>query len=230
LLRTVLETASPEIAAALAAAHAELLFTRGDAAGAAQLIARTLPALTDAAFVYEALLKFARFGTARQARQACQLLQTGNPNGEAVRQVHSLLAEAIVLRNDGEVAAARTIASQARDRSALLGLRLLEALASEQLDDPTGARTLYESMGATRLARRLSATPERGGRARFTLTAREREVAELVAKGLSNRSIGERLSRSDRTVEHHIGSIFSKLGLRTRAELAGFIASSPQTL
>ncbi len=45
------------------------------------------------------------------------------------------------------------------------------------------------------------------------LTDAEREVAELVADGLRNVAIGEQLSKSERTVEKHVASIFGKLGL-----------------
>jgi DNA-binding NarL/FixJ family response regulator len=45
------------------------------------------------------------------------------------------------------------------------------------------------------------------------LTPREREVLELMAEGLSNRAITERLVVSERAVERHVTSIFSKLGL-----------------
>jgi DNA-binding NarL/FixJ family response regulator len=45
------------------------------------------------------------------------------------------------------------------------------------------------------------------------LTAREREVLELMAQGLSNRAICERMVVTDRAVERHVTSIFSKLGL-----------------
>jgi DNA-binding NarL/FixJ family response regulator len=45
------------------------------------------------------------------------------------------------------------------------------------------------------------------------LSAREREVLELMAEGLSNRAISERLVVTERAVEHHVTSIFSKLGL-----------------
>jgi len=46
-----------------------------------------------------------------------------------------------------------------------------------------------------------------------SLTAREHEVLALVAEGLSNRAIGERLFVTERTVEAHVKQIFTKLGL-----------------
>lgn len=53
------------------------------------------------------------------------------------------------------------------------------------------------------------------------LTAREREVARLVAEGLSNRQIAERLLLSSRTVENHVHRVLRKLGMASRRELRG---------
>ena len=50
------------------------------------------------------------------------------------------------------------------------------------------------------------------------LSARERELLELVACGLTNKSIARRLDLSINTVKYHLASIFAKLEARTRAE------------
>jgi DNA-binding NarL/FixJ family response regulator len=52
------------------------------------------------------------------------------------------------------------------------------------------------------------------------LTDREREVIALIAEGLRNKQVADRLSVSEITVRHHLTSIFRKLGLSDRLELA----------
>jgi DNA-binding CsgD family transcriptional regulator len=57
-----------------------------------------------------------------------------------------------------------------------------------------------------------------------TLTAREREIASLVADGLSNRDIAESLVITEGTVEVHVKHILSKLGFRSRTQVAAWVA------
>lgn len=52
------------------------------------------------------------------------------------------------------------------------------------------------------------------------LTPRETEILQLVAQGLSNREIGERLSLAEKTVKHYMTNVLGKLHVRTRLEAA----------
>jgi DNA-binding CsgD family transcriptional regulator len=61
------------------------------------------------------------------------------------------------------------------------------------------------------------------------LTARERAVVEAAASGLSSRDIAAELYVSPRTVESHLGSVYRKLGVKSRAELLAFLARSGAT-
>lgn len=54
------------------------------------------------------------------------------------------------------------------------------------------------------------------------LTLREREVAVLVARGLTNRQVSTSLGISERTAGNHVAKILSKLGLRSRAQIASW--------
>jgi non-specific serine/threonine protein kinase len=55
------------------------------------------------------------------------------------------------------------------------------------------------------------------------LSRREHEVASLVARGLTNRHIAERLVIAERTVEGHLERIRSKLGMHSRTEIAVWV-------
>ena len=54
------------------------------------------------------------------------------------------------------------------------------------------------------------------------LSAREAEVLRLVATGFTNAEVAERLFLSSRTVDWHLGSIYRKLGIHSRAEATRF--------
>lgn len=91
------------------------------------------------------------------------------------------------------------------------------------------ALAAFERLGAARdadsaaaLLRELGARGRAGAKGRGPLTKRETEVMSLLAAGLSNADIAGRLYISPRTAEHHVASILSKLGLRSRAEVAAY--------
>jgi DNA-binding NarL/FixJ family response regulator len=59
------------------------------------------------------------------------------------------------------------------------------------------------------------------------LTGREREIAELVSAGLTNRAIADQLVLSERTVEGHMRNMLAKLQLSNRTELAAWTRRGP---
>jgi len=112
----------------------------------------------------------------------------------------------------------------------LLAVSLEDAGDMGAVEAARHAFTTFESLGAARDADAAAAwlrvrgvAPARtsapdGG----PLTRREREVLELLGEGRSNPEIADCLYLSRRTVEHHVASILSKLGLRNRTEAATF--------
>ncbi len=65
------------------------------------------------------------------------------------------------------------------------------------------------------------AAPEQPG-VRYGLTRREMQIVAAIVEGLSNREIAEKFAVREDTVKHHLTSVFSKLGVSTRLELALF--------
>jgi two-component system response regulator DevR len=62
---------------------------------------------------------------------------------------------------------------------------------------------------------------ERAGDPRLeSLSTREREVLDLIADGLTNREIGERLSLAEKTIKNYVSGVLSKLGLQRRTQAA----------
>jgi DNA-binding NarL/FixJ family response regulator len=97
---------------------------------------------------------------------------------------------------------------------------IAEAKAALKAFERLEAARLADAAGA--LLRSLGAPIRTGPKGVGALTRREAEVLELVGAGLSNPEIGDRLYITRKTVEHHVGNILSKLGLRNRAEAAAF--------
>src|SRR5205814_3295046 len=60
------------------------------------------------------------------------------------------------------------------------------------------------------------------------LSPREMDVARLVAQGLTNRQIAERLVISERTAQHHVQHVLTKLGSNSRSQIAAWLAGMSQ--
>ena len=109
-------------------------------------------------------------------------------------------------------------------RVALVGTQAdLERLRA-RLDESVEVVGEFVSLGEARAADLdvdgFLIAPERSGREDLQepLTARELEVLEQLAAGLSNKAIGARLGISDQTVKFHVASITGKLGVTNRTE------------
>ena len=113
----------------------------------------------------------------------------------------------------------------AYDRALMLSLLADEAALVEAID-------IARRLGAEPLTRRVAARmreldirvpkgPRKTTRANPAgLTARQLEVLALIADGLTNAEIAERLVVSQRTAEHHVAAVLTKVGASTRREAA----------
>ncbi len=103
----------------------------------------------------------------------------------------------------------------------MLGARAFEAARQE------GAAMSFDAAADFALGERAEATapPVRSG---GKLTKRERQVADLVARGLTNRAIAARLVISPRTADGHVEHILTKLGFTSRAQIAAWAAEQAE--
>ena len=161
-----------------------------------------------------------QFGDTRQGPRLGELAsQVQGPRAAlagrwATALSHHDAAELLAVSNEFEAIGDRLCAADAAAHAAV-------AYRGNQHNGPAltaaaRARRLITSCGATSPATRVAETP-------LPLTNRERDVAELVAMGMSNKQIAEELSLSVRTVEGNILRCCTKLGLRDRIELANLM-------
>ena len=98
--------------------------------------------------------------------------------------------------------------------------------------DPSRARAVLDRtageasrLGMEPFSARIAALRAQLGVARSPLSPREIEVARLVARGLTNKQIGEALFVSERTAENHVQHILVKLGFGNRSQIAAWSAA-----
>lgn len=100
-----------------------------------------------------------------------------------------------------------------------LVVAVLSAVGGELVCPPRIAALLFQ-----RLATLSARSPEPG---QEPLTLREREIAELVARGLANKAIARELRLAPATIKNHVHNILQKLSLQRRGEIARSYLDAP---
>jgi DNA-binding NarL/FixJ family response regulator len=148
-------------------------------------------------------------------------------------------ARAVVLIAEGRADEAAETARTAVEGAPLLTarLKLVEGRALRDRPALIAAEADLARFGAVRwrdeAVRELRRLGHRVRRAAASgtdgpLTDREREIADLVAAGRTNREVAEQLVLSPKTIEAHLRNIYAKLGVRSRVELARAAVNSPR--
>ena len=157
--------------------------------------------------------------------------------GEHGDRTHAAALRLRALLDRESAGAARALAAQARSEFEALGMvfdaarMCIDAIERGLLPpdpaDLTEVVALLEQIGAVdwavRARRLLGSTAADAPLARAMLTARELEVARLVAEGRSNAEIAAHLVVSVRTVTSHLDHAYTKLGVGSRAALAVYV-------
>lgn len=117
------------------------------------------------------------------------------------------------------VALAASLAPEAAHMELQRAIRTLDGLGAQR--DADRAARLVRELGKTMGFRG-------GSRSDGVLTKREEEVLALLAEGMTNPEIAQRLFISRKTVEHHVARVLSKLGVRNRTEAAQHAVHPPR--
>jgi len=238
-----------EESASAARAVARLRLAAGDPLAALRLLTRRLSqtesdrvqAAPLRALVVEAQLALGDVAAARAA--ALALRQDAELTGRAACLATAELMLGLTALAAGDAAAWGHL-DLARERFSALDLPLevartrLALARAVAAEDPSAARDLaraahadFERLGAARDVDRAAAVLRELGvplgpgkrSSDGLLSAREQEVLALLGTGLSNAAIGQRLFISPKTVEHHVGKILGKLGLKNRGAAVAYL-------
>lgn len=165
------------------------------------------------------------------ARPDVAVLDVRLPDGSGIdlcRQIRSSMPEVaclILTAYDDDAATYAAVVAGA------VGYLLKDIAAMRLLEDiravSTG-RSLMHTAAAARAAARLRERSHDDDPRLGSLGLRERQVLALIADGLTNRQIGERLGLAEKTVKNYVSSLLTKLGVESRTQAAVFRLAHPE--
>jgi DNA-binding CsgD family transcriptional regulator len=213
-LTLALQSGAPDSVAPVAAAFARFYGERGDAHKVQKLLHGALKIGRSAVYSLDLPLMIAAYGALPDIREARELLETraALPSADVARAYLSLF-DAYVAQRKKSVIAIQTSAKEAIERFETLHWYSYADVARSLLPYRSAPPETIQRIGPF-----SDLQP--------TLTARERQVAELVLKGLTNRTIAEALMIKETTVESHMRSIMNRLDIRSRHQLVDMLSNA----
>ena len=142
--------------------------------------------------------------------EVCREVRSGNPEVQCV--VLTSFADDEALFDSIMAGAAGYLLKQIKGNDLVDAIRRVAS--GQSLLDPSVTERVLERL------RNGPAEDERLAR----LTAQERNILDLIAEGLTNRQIGERLFLAEKTVKNYVSNLLGKLGMERRTEAAVFAA------
>jgi DNA-binding NarL/FixJ family response regulator len=168
-----------------------------------------------------ATLQLARSDAEEAVAGATQAVELFDRQGVGIEAAHARLLAGRALAANGEAEAAVESLERALAGYSEAGARRGHDEAARELR-ALGQRVRRRPRSADVVAAPVVLDSASGALAE--LSPREREVATLIASGSKNREIATELFLSERTVESHVRNIFAKLGVSSRAAIAGAVA------
>jgi len=218
-----------------------LRLVQGDAEAAStgirRALAETVPPLARAPLLAAAAAVFADAGATDDARRAAdELTRIAADWASPFLDTTATQQRGLLMLADGAAADALPLLARALDGWRELDapyeaarVRELIGRARRALDDREGAaleldaaRAEYTRLGARPDLRRVESGAHGARRDAHDLTPRQREVLALLATGLTNRAIAERLFISEKTVARHLADIYRTLGVSSRAAATAY--------
>jgi DNA-binding CsgD family transcriptional regulator len=188
------------------------------------LLARGIDSLSSLDNSLELGIRVARVGPAHQLSRMITLMSRQCAGTSPLLRAHKDVFDSFIASRRRLKGVARNLGLRAAREFARVRRPFLQALALEAAGFPAEAKDLRMQCGARgQLGQPKWVGTTLGERLAPQLTPREWEVARLVARGSTNRTIALTLGCSERTIQCHCASVFGKLGIRSRWQLSNAI-------